>query len=401
MKKLILVVVLTLLCLGYVYVDVVTQYPSKVSGSDIGDLHNVEADDPDTNDILMFDGTDWVNSDTINPGIIDWDTLGAYPDTFNNQTVRGAWEFTDTLKSTIITVDDSVTIDGNTIFTSRLRSSFYVRTPEIHINTGSDTAKIILTADVIAMTVDTVLVNGHLYVGGGKHIGGWDATTADTFDIWDDGDTTRFESDNPIKVGNASLIVETDGDVTVPKLFQVDGDLTVRDSIWITADTNYTSVDTNTAAHDDTVCMGCGLWYYGLGEGASVLIQTNTGGWTRDSIKEFSEELPVCGGSAWEDGGDFDWDDGSAPAGDDTLFVLLKDFMGSLYDSCAGWWYDGMWLAAVCGVGESESTWVSIEGEKCITVYMYIRQLISSEEFDISGQVDTYEGNFDGYPGCE
>ncbi len=39
--------------------------------------------------------------------------------------------------------------------------------------------------------------------------------TADTFRIFDDGDTTRFESNNPIKVGNNSLIVETNGNVLV------------------------------------------------------------------------------------------------------------------------------------------------------------------------------------------
>jgi len=42
-----------------------------------------------------------------------------------------------------------------------------------------------------------------------------DATGADSASIWDDGDTTRFESDNPIKIGDASLIVEKGGDIRV------------------------------------------------------------------------------------------------------------------------------------------------------------------------------------------
>jgi len=37
--------------------------------------------------------------------------------------------------------------------------------------------------------------------------------TADSFRIFDDGDTTRFDADNPIKIGDASLIIETDGDI--------------------------------------------------------------------------------------------------------------------------------------------------------------------------------------------
>ena len=44
---------------------------------------------------------------------------------------------------------------------------------------------------------------------------GYDATEADTFNISDDGDTTRFVSENPIKIGDGSLVVATDGKVSI------------------------------------------------------------------------------------------------------------------------------------------------------------------------------------------
>ena len=45
-----------------------------------------------------------------------------------------------------------------------------------------------------------------------------DATKADTAWIYDDGDTTRFESDNPIKIGAGSLIINNSGEVGVGEL---------------------------------------------------------------------------------------------------------------------------------------------------------------------------------------
>jgi len=44
---------------------------------------------------------------------------------------------------------------------------------------------------------------------------GTDATGADSFWIYDDGDTTRFDSENPIKIGHSSLVVGTSGDISL------------------------------------------------------------------------------------------------------------------------------------------------------------------------------------------
>ena len=61
---------------------------------------------------------------------------------------------------------------------------------------------------------------GQLHVGGdiwaeAGGFRGYDTSGSDSFSISDDGDTTRIKSDNPIKIGNSSLIVETDGDVYI------------------------------------------------------------------------------------------------------------------------------------------------------------------------------------------
>lgn len=57
----------------------------------------------------------------------------------------------------------------------------------------------------------------HLYsninIMNGDTLLGMDASATDTFMVYDDGDTTRFVSDNPIKIGNSSLIINTDGTV--------------------------------------------------------------------------------------------------------------------------------------------------------------------------------------------
>jgi len=44
---------------------------------------------------------------------------------------------------------------------------------------------------------------------------GIDASGVDSFWIYDDGDTTRFDSDNPIKIGHSSLVVGTSGDISL------------------------------------------------------------------------------------------------------------------------------------------------------------------------------------------
>ena len=66
---------------------------------------------------------------------------------------------------------------------------------------------------------------GNIFLDIGNRFYGVDATQADSFWIYDDGDTTRFDADNPIKVGHSSLIVETDGDVKITEELEVGGDI--------------------------------------------------------------------------------------------------------------------------------------------------------------------------------
>lgn len=60
-----------------------------------------------------------------------------------------------------------------------------------------------------------VEVAGDVFISGGNNFWITDASGADSARIFDDGDTTRFESDNPIKIGTNSLIVATDGTVSI------------------------------------------------------------------------------------------------------------------------------------------------------------------------------------------
>jgi len=54
---------------------------------------------------------------------------------------------------------------------------------------------------------------GDIFLDDGNSYIGSDATNADSFWIYDDGTQTIFDADNEIKIGDVSLIVETDGDV--------------------------------------------------------------------------------------------------------------------------------------------------------------------------------------------
>jgi len=64
-----------------------------------------------------------------------------------------------------------------------------------------------LIADSIQAVGNTILINDNMLISGGYRYYGVDATGADSFWIYDDGDTTRFDSDNPIKIGHGSVVV--------------------------------------------------------------------------------------------------------------------------------------------------------------------------------------------------
>ncbi|MGC9316215.1 MAG: hypothetical protein ACP5G4_11415, partial [bacterium] len=111
---------------------------------------------------------------------------------------------------------------------------------------------------------------GDVIVDAGNRFVGIDATQADSFYIYDDGDTTRFESDNPIKVGNSSLVVDTTGDVGITGSINIGGaislpivsvapntDYTITDNDYtIFVNTGFDAVNTVLTLPDATTCAG-------------------------------------------------------------------------------------------------------------------------------------------------
>jgi len=106
---------------------------------------------------------------------------------------------------------------------------------------------------------DRIVASQDVYLAAGSRLYGYDATAADTFFIYDDGDTTRFESDNPIKIGDASLIISSGGDVSIT------GELTVGDG-----ESAVNIVDAITALDTTLDTMTTGLWL--SSEGSTQLI---------------------------------------------------------------------------------------------------------------------------------
>ena len=84
-----------------------------------------------------------------------------------------------------------------------------------------------LIADSIQAVGNTILITDNMLISDGNRYYGVDATGADSFWIYDDGDTTRFDSDNPIKVGHSSLVVDTTGDVDIDGDLDIGGDIDV------------------------------------------------------------------------------------------------------------------------------------------------------------------------------
>ncbi|KKM13732.1 hypothetical protein LCGC14_1713250, partial [marine sediment metagenome] len=73
-----------------------------------------------------------------------------------------------------------------------------------------------------------------------------DVSGVDSLRIYDDGDTTRLVSDNPIKIGPGSLVIETGGDVSMSDDLSVTGTITNTElqTATSTTSTNATSVNT-------------------------------------------------------------------------------------------------------------------------------------------------------------
>lgn len=154
-----------------------------------------------------------------------WDTLSAYLDTTNHffkqlRADGNAW-LTDsvTLVSgsgiNLTQTGDSITIaTAGGSDTDWLRNAAWAGNILYTYNT-TDSVAIGLTSATAKLDVD-----GGITMRGDRYRG-IDASGADSFYIYDDGDTTRFDADNPIKIGDASLIVETNGDVIASQKMHV------------------------------------------------------------------------------------------------------------------------------------------------------------------------------------
>ncbi len=196
------------------------------------------------------------NDDTIFANVITADSITAFyllatdVDVLESLFVAGPTN----LDSTVFIGDDTLYVDGPAMFDSSV-----VITPghELWVDRIYGTVAGSLFVDTVLVTPeialdsieawnsgtilikDSVLINagltvdGDVFVDNGNRYYGVDATGADSFWIYDDGDTTRFDADNPIKIGDASLVVETDGDVIATQDFYVLGDAFFADNVVI------------------------------------------------------------------------------------------------------------------------------------------------------------------------
>lgn len=147
-----------------------------------------------------------------------------------------------------------------------------------------------------------------------------DVSGADSALIFDDGDTTRFESDNPIKVGNGSIIVETNGDVNISgtttseynlgQLYTDDGSVVIN----IAATETYYTVtgltldsSENTTLTDSSITVSKSGYYAILSVSPSFTHATNSTICHFSVFVEDVEMMQIEGERKIGVGGDFGW----------------------------------------------------------------------------------------------
>ncbi|MCD6595058.1 hypothetical protein J7L68_05210 [bacterium] len=182
-----------------------------------------------------FDGDVDIENDLyLYGGLDDGTGLGTNGQYLMTDGADAVWSY---LSGSLINVDTLRSVngaDGDTIWTM---AQFYIN-GELIVDSMQAVGDTVFVDDNLKVN-DSLVVSGNAYIrnnilvdNGGRYYG-VDATQTDSFWIYDDGDTTRFNSDNPIKVGNASLVVETDGDVYISQDLDVAGK-TKTQSIQIT-----------------------------------------------------------------------------------------------------------------------------------------------------------------------
>ena len=142
------------------------------------------------------------------------DTLGAYLDTTNHF-------FTQLRANGSAWLPDSVTlVEGTGITLTQTGDSITIAASGGGGSdtdwSGAGTGQMYATDTDDSVAIGIAVPTAKLDVDGGitmrgDRYRGIDASGADSFYIYDDGDTTRFDADNPIKIGDASLVVGTNG----------------------------------------------------------------------------------------------------------------------------------------------------------------------------------------------
>jgi len=230
--------------------------------------------------------------------------------------------------------------------------------------------------DTLGAYIDTI---GSIRITNGERYLGFGTSKEDSFWIYDSNDTTRFKSENPIEIGDASIIASLDDGVHITKVIQKYinyTNISTYDSIVFTVDTNYTATDTAEADHSDTVCMSCSLWYY---DAIYENVVTNTGGWTVDTIFVNPDSVtipPECGDSLLYDSQPnyFRFCDGTGaakiPPVPDTLFLYVKrdNCLGEVEDSFVGYWDGDTVLYPVCEP-TTDSLWQLCNDTRCVIIH--------------------------------
>jgi len=219
-------------------------------------------DDAFIDDSLTVNGNAWFDNDVvIDDDLIVNDSLTVYGDgVFHADVEVGDSLFVNEYISVLgdlwvgdnCDIMDSLMIWGpiilaggqplwaDTIYTSRIHGtkagSLFVDTVLVVPEIALDSIEAWNGTSVLIK--DDIIVDGNITVDNGNRYYGYDATGVDSYWIYDDGDTTRFDADNPIKVGDASLIVETDGDVIASQDLYVLGDADITGDL--NADDIYT-----------------------------------------------------------------------------------------------------------------------------------------------------------------
>lgn len=79
-----------------------------------------------------------------------------------------------------------------------------------------------------------------------------DASTNDSLIIYDDGDTSRIESDNPIKIGSSSLVVASDS-IYITTPLTISDNTTFSDTVFLLNGANLSNADADTLEVIETV----------------------------------------------------------------------------------------------------------------------------------------------------